>query len=65
MTSNLHTLPNGKATAAMTVAAGGEFKSACDRAVAASRYFFNTAAAVITRKIDGGNVVQTPLTLIC
>jgi hypothetical protein len=53
-----------KAPAAMSVAGEGKFKPACDRIVAASRYGFNSAAAVIMRKIDGGNVVQNPLTLV-
>ena len=64
MTSSRYTLRNEKTAGAMTVARSGKFKPACDRIVAALRYAFNSAAAVITRKIDGGYVVQTPLTLI-
>jgi hypothetical protein len=64
MTSSLQTLRNEKTAGAMTVARSGKFQSACDRIVAASRYDFNSAAAVITRKLDGGYVVQNPLTLV-
>ena len=53
-----------KAVAPMGVDDDGKLKQACDRKVAASRYVYNSAAAVITRKLDGGYVVQNPLTLI-
>jgi hypothetical protein len=62
MNSSWHIPLNEKTAAAMSVAAGGKFKPACDRIVAASRYVFNSAAAVITRKLDGG-YAQNPLTL--
>ena len=52
---------NEKAAAAMSVADEGKIKPACDRIVAASRYVSYSAAAVITTKIDGGNVQNLPL----
>jgi hypothetical protein len=64
MKSHQHNLRNKKAAAAIGVADDRKFKPRCDRIVAASRYVFNGAAAVITRKLDGGYVVQNPLTLV-
>jgi hypothetical protein len=49
-----HNLQNKKAAAAIGVADDGKLKQACDRIVAASRFVVISAAAVITRKIDGG-----------
>jgi hypothetical protein len=60
MTSSRHTLRNEKNRWGDDVAHSGKFKPACDRIVAASRYDFNSAAAVITRKLDGGYVVKNP-----
>jgi hypothetical protein len=64
MSSSQRILQNEKTAGATVIARSGKFKPACDRTVAASRYVFNSAAAVITRMNDGGNVVQYPLTLV-